>query len=330
MNKQFQTVAVAGTFDRLHDGHQKILMQAIASGQKVFCGLTTPKLNQNKILSQTIQAYGKREETLKSFFKWQRIDEVNILPLDNPFGPTLEKTEIQAIVVSNERQTTVDSINQIRAKRHLAPLEKIIFPLVAAQDKDRLSSSRIRLGQINRQGKVFNLLFQNKDLKLPSNLRSKLKKPLGKLINDLSQVAKKPTPLTITVGDIVTQSFLKTNTPFSLAVIDRKSQRNFLRQGFHDQLFSQISNIKKTKNIAGTVSKQTILTIQYLLLKIVFDKLPWIMEVEGEEDLTVLPISLLAPLESLIFYGQPDRGIVKVRVTEKIKEKTYNLLRKFV
>lgn len=328
MIKRFQTVAVAGTFDRLHEGHQKILMQAIASGQKIFCGLTTPKLNQNKILPQTIQSYSTRETTLKSFFKWQHADKVNIQPLDNPFGPTTRETEIQAIVVSAEKQETVDSINQIRTKQHLEPLAKISFPLLAAQDKDRLSSSRIRLGQINRQGKVFNLLFQNKDLKLPKNLRNELKKPLGQIIKE--PVIIKEAPLVITVGDIVTQSFIKTNRPFSLAVIDRKSQRNFLRQGFHNQLFSRIKNITKTKNIPGTVSKQTISTIQNLILKIVFDKFPWIMEVEGEEDLTVLPISLLAPLESLIFYGQPGKGIVEVRVTEKIKEEAYNLLRKFV
>ena len=53
------------------------------------------------------------------------------------------------------------------------------------------------------------------------------------------------------------------------------------------------------------------------------------MQVNGEEDLVVLPLILLTPLNTIIYYGQPSEGLVKVIVSESIKDKAYNLVSKF-
>jgi phosphopantetheine adenylyltransferase/uncharacterized protein (UPF0218 family) len=343
MNYQYKTVVVAGTFDRLHKGHQKLLQKALISGQKVVCALTTPAMNRNKILAQTIQSFTKRQDSIKTFFKWHKADKrMTIEPLNDRFGPTLQKTPIQAIVATKETEKGVDLINQTRINKNLSPLGKIILPKIQAQDKGQLSSTRIRLGEISRQGKVFSLLFKNKDLTLPENQKKHFQKPLGKLLRSDNQslnlsvfqakkeIAKKPTPLVITVGDIVTQSFWRQNIPFSLAVIDKKNKRQPLHNSFHKTLFSNITLVKHAQNLPGTISSQAAGIIKKVLADLIMTNQKAILEINGEEDLMVVPLSLLAPLGSLVFYGQPDKGIVTVRVNETVKTKIFNLLAKFV
>ena len=51
--------------------------------------------------------------------------------------------------------------------------------------------------------------------------------------------------------------------------------------------------------------------------------------VDGEEDLAVLPVVLLAPLDSLVFYGQRNQGLVLVKVTEEKKSEFVKILARF-
>lgn len=46
----------------------------------------------------------------------------------------------------------------------------------------------------------------------------------------------------------------------------------------------------------------------------------------GEEDLLVLPACIHAPDNAVVMYGQPDEGLVIVRVTPEIRNKTRSLL----
>jgi uncharacterized protein (UPF0218 family) len=48
--------------------------------------------------------------------------------------------------------------------------------------------------------------------------------------------------------------------------------------------------------------------------------------VTGEEDLLVLPVAIYAPDNSVIFYGQPNEGLVMVLVTEEIRNKAKSIL----
>ena len=55
---------------------------------------------------------------------------------------------------------------------------------------------------------------------------------------------------------------------------------------------------------------------------------PQTILVKGEEDLGVLPAILLSPLNTAIFYGQPQKGLVYIKVTETSKQKALKLLQK--
>ena len=46
----------------------------------------------------------------------------------------------------------------------------------------------------------------------------------------------------------------------------------------------------------------------------------------GEEDLLVLPACLYAPENAVVLYGQPDQGLVIVKITLDIRDKVQTLL----
>jgi uncharacterized protein (UPF0218 family) len=53
--------------------------------------------------------------------------------------------------------------------------------------------------------------------------------------------------------------------------------------------------------------------------------------VEGEEDLLTLIVALYAPVNSLIIYGQPQKGVVVVKVTQEKRadaQKIWNHMKK--
>ena len=41
--------------------------------------------------------------------------------------------------------------------------------------------------------------------------------------------------------------------------------------------------------------------------------------VDGEEDLLALPAIFLAPINSLVLYGQPNQGFVLVKITDTVR-----------
>ncbi|RLG26878.1 hypothetical protein DRN85_01835, partial [Methanosarcinales archaeon] len=67
--------------------------------------------------------------------------------------------------------------------------------------------------------------------RLPHNLRSELKKPLGKLYpqntirEEIHRELIKPAEKIITVGDVITRNLLDTGVTINLAVIDGKTER---------------------------------------------------------------------------------------------------------
>jgi hypothetical protein len=48
--------------------------------------------------------------------------------------------------------------------------------------------------------------------------------------------------------------------------------------------------------------------------------------VNGEEDLLVMPVCIYAPENAIILYGQPNEGLVIVKITSEIRNKTQKLL----
>lgn len=155
MAHKYKLVGVSGTFDKLHIGHKAILSKAFEVSERVMIGLTTSRMVQNKELAEKIEPYEVRKEKLEKFLREQGyIDAAEIISLDDPYGPAIMDAGLEALVATEEVLSTVKKINIIRKEKSLPPLEIVITPIILAQDGHRVSSTRIRKGKIDEQGKV--------------------------------------------------------------------------------------------------------------------------------------------------------------------------------
>jgi len=150
-------------------------------------------------------------------------------------------------------------------------------------------------------------------LRLPEDLRSRLKAPMGELIPGpressiarLKQIVKSANPSRIIcVGDFVSELVAKSSVPVDLSIIDNRVMRRETKS-------SRVKAKNKfwTSNPAGTIQMSAWAAISEAM-----EKPESILIVRGEEDLLALAAMALAPQGALVVYGQPCEGMVAVRV----------------
>ncbi|MBL7001278.1 MAG: GTP-dependent dephospho-CoA kinase family protein [Nitrosopumilus sp.] len=160
-------------------------------------------------------------------------------------------------------------------------------------------------------------------MKLPDSLRDQLKIPLGILLPD-SQVDKinikkylSENPYVITVGDRTTEKMIEFGLIPSLQIIDSQEKR-VKREP--PKLANAIE--LTVDNPAAEITPQSI-----AIIKKAFTMQPPVrLNVNGEEDLLVIPACIHAPENSVVLYGQPNEGLVLVKITPEIRSKTQTLL----
>jgi len=149
----FKLVGVSGTFDRLHRGHRFLLSKALEVGERIMVGLTSDEMCSGKQLSNKIEPFEVRRANLERFFKeMDAASRVEIITLNDPYGPAIEDSGLEAIVAGEDVAWRIEEINKIREKKGLQPLRLIVVELVKASDGKRISSTRIRKGEIDEEG----------------------------------------------------------------------------------------------------------------------------------------------------------------------------------
>jgi len=145
-------IAVGGTFDPLHEGHKALLAKAaeLSRGGELLVGLTSSEMVRNK--SHDVADYRQRFKDVLGFIRSQGVDPV-IVKLDDPYGPTIHE-EFDRIVVSPETHPMALKINSIRMKKGLGPLKIVLVDYVLADDGLPISSTRIKRGEIDADGRV--------------------------------------------------------------------------------------------------------------------------------------------------------------------------------
>ncbi|MEM4356379.1 MAG: phosphopantetheine adenylyltransferase [Candidatus Nitrosocaldus sp.] len=151
---RYRVVAVGGTFDILHKGHIALLDKAFEVGKHVLIGVTSDSLVA-RMGKSIVNDYSRRVRNLSSMlvsrYPSRRFD---IIMLDDEFGPTVTDPSIEAIVVSKETEHKCKKLNEIREAKGMKPLHIIVIDLLLADDGERISSSRIRAGEIDVDGRV--------------------------------------------------------------------------------------------------------------------------------------------------------------------------------
>lgn len=133
----------------------------------------------------------------------------------------------------------------------------------------------------------------------------------------------------ITIGDVVTESFIEAGIPIRLAIIDGKTKR-----GIHEISGGNFTECRSVDNPTGEISAEAWTTIK----DTIDGGEKTVIAVNGEEDLLVLPVVAEAPLHTIVAYGQPPQtdldpplppGVVFFTVTPETKQIVHNLLSKF-
>lgn len=331
MDKKFKTVALGGTFDHLHIGHKEFIRFALNLSEKLVIGLTSDeyvkKVSNSKYQISSIESYETRKRNLENFLTEENVvDTVSIVQINDIYGPaTSEEYNFDALVVVEKTLKGAESINTKRQELGLPPLNIAIARSVNAEDGIEISSSRIRNGEIDREGKLYiKQEWLRDNLILPESLRKEFRKPFGELVTNDNPVSIE-TPL-IAVGDITTQKFNKLSLNQKISVIDFNVNRKKRFDRISQLGFSEDIETVKVNNPAGEITPELFKAV----IAAFKQRGRLIIEVSGEEDLTVLPAVLAAPLGTTIFYGQPDKGIVKVSVSEESKQKAHRLLTEFL
>jgi len=153
--KKFRTVAVGGTFDEFHKGHRALLHKAFEVGERVFIGLCSDDFARKLRKSHRTADYEERLGNLELFLRRLGVlDRAEIVPLNDPYGVTLSRGCVEAIVVSRETEPRAHEINEKRKVKGLPPLNVVVIDMVQAQDSVPISTTRIRRGEINHEGQV--------------------------------------------------------------------------------------------------------------------------------------------------------------------------------
>jgi pantetheine-phosphate adenylyltransferase len=155
LGRKFETVAVGGTFDELHKGHRILLTKAFEVGEKVLIGLSSDEFAKQltRQKNHAIASYENRFAELKEFLRQNGfLERAEIVPLDDAYGVTLSKGVLDALVVSRETEYMAQEINKKREKKGLKPLKIIVIEMVPAENCVPISTTRIRRGEIDREG----------------------------------------------------------------------------------------------------------------------------------------------------------------------------------
>lgn len=315
----------------MHIGHEALLNEAFAAGEHVLIGLTTNAyVKAHK--KQVVNAFAQRKSMLHAWLTAHDFYQGRfaIVPLNDAFGPATRDVQLEAIVVSEETKNRAEEVNRVRKKVGLPHLDILVVPMVVAEDRKPVSSSRIREGKISVWGKLM----------LPDALRNELAQPLG-IIRTGSQIrasfqAHRSDTL-ITVGDLTTKTILSEGITPALMIVDHRVGRrpyNALKPLIEEHGFRRIAVVSGP----GYISQEAVHAITESLEHP--EGSHTVIEVDGEEDLLALIAIREAPLGSVVFYGQPPipawacgpeiSGIVEVIVTQEKQKQAIALLKQFV
>lgn len=285
-------------------------------------GITTDKMIKN-LPKATYENQSTRTKNLKQFLKENKLtNRSKIILLNDIYGNTTKDNSIQALIVSDKTLPNAKIINKIRQKDKLKKLYLLVCPQILAADKELISSGRIRNGKIDRAGQSYTQILQKFAARpIREKTRLMLKNPLGPLTK-LDKVTTKKYPPFVAVGDITVANFLKVGLVPKISIVDFLVERQKRYSQLAELGFATNNPDAIVKNPPGQISKDLINQIE----RAIKSKNSSMIIVDGEEDLAAVPAILLSPLGEYVYYGQPQRGAVKVEITEKIKEYLLKIL----
>jgi pantetheine-phosphate adenylyltransferase len=153
--RRYKLVALGGTFDVLHAGHRHLLSEAFKLGDMVLIGVTSDRLVATLHKKHQVRPFSSRVRELRKFLKTRRwSSRVRITMLREPYGPAATRKKLEALIVSKGTLVSGRRLNRLRRQSDLRPLDLHVVDLLRAADGKSISTTRVRNGEIDLQGRV--------------------------------------------------------------------------------------------------------------------------------------------------------------------------------
>jgi len=317
---------VGGTFDRFHQGHKSLLNAALDCAEFVEVWITNDSMSAAK--SPILQTFEDRREAI---IAWAD-ERITTHELEDNLGPAPTRKDCDSIICTPETLGNCQRINEIRLTNGLLPLEIIEVQHSLDEAGGIISSSRIRAGLIDCDGKQWLSEEQsNQTHHFHRGLDAELKEPSGYLFTgpeDSPEVAMSAAMESIApggivaVGDVCVATLLEMGVVADIAIIDGMTKRVELDEKVDLNGFDVLL---AANNPPGQITPSLIDAVAAAL----HNDQTTCIQVEGEEDLAPIIVHLLAPLGTNVVYGQPNTGVVLRITTLDAKEECRGLLSRF-
>ncbi|XP_029312069.1 LOW QUALITY PROTEIN: bifunctional coenzyme A synthase [Cottoperca gobio] len=147
----YSDVVVGGTFDRLHGAHKTLLnISCLLANRRFLIGICDEAMLNKKVLKELVEPYSLRAQRLQEFLQDIKPSlQVQIVPLDDPYGVSVVDPLLQCIVVSEETRRGGEAVNRKRIENGLPAL--ILHEIQLLKDahhteteEEKISSSSLR------------------------------------------------------------------------------------------------------------------------------------------------------------------------------------------
>lgn len=332
----YRHAVLGGTFDHFHSGHTALLIEAFTLASRVTIGLTTDRyVSQYKYdeeqlsgvacpacSTQFVQSFAVRKKQIELWLQAQGFsDRATIVPIDDIYGPTVKKNNVSqsmdVLITSVDTKGGAIRINEKRKAIGLSILPIHTIHMVLAEDTKPISATRIRNQEIDTDGKLM----------MPETMRTALGVPFGTILKDgntESIIRGDHESIVISVGDKTTKRLVENGLVPTLGIVDMQVER-------HPYIWEKELWDKLPKNKQEFVSGPGYIatTVVEALKRWSTVPTPMVFVIDGEEDLLVLPVIQMAPQGTVVYYGQPGIGMVRVVVTDATKKRASYFLQQF-
>ena len=323
---------LGGTFDRLHDGHRALILGTSLECDHLQIHVTSDSMIANK--GPLIQDIDTRLKQIQDMLIEESIN-ASLHVLQDKYGPAVSLEKCSVIGCTEETLSSCEEINEIRETDGLSPLRIVKIEHTLDEGGQILSSSRIRSGIVDQNGKFWLRNSETTlDYSMPKILDEELKQPMGKLFPGPSEDPSIAMNLAlksisdelkiIAVGDVTVYSLQIEKREAWISVIDGMTHRKKWDKFEHIDMDEKL--LINAENPPGMLTS----SIFEACSKAISQSENVTIFVDGEEDLVPIPLILMAPLGTILLYGQPNEGLIVREIDISAKRRARRFLDSFI